>query len=62
MDDKVLQFELTHSAVAPFPRAKFLQFLSRLKVQSKDFGLVPFSYWVRSCTSSMKSAKAWIRG
>jgi hypothetical protein len=42
MDDKVLKFELTHSSVAPFPRARFLQFLSRLKVQSKDFGLVPF--------------------
>ena len=42
MDDKVERFELTHHAVAPFPRARFLQFISRLKVQSKDFGLVPF--------------------
>jgi hypothetical protein len=28
--------------VAPFPREKFLKFLSKLKVQSKDYGLVPF--------------------
>jgi hypothetical protein len=28
--------------VAPFPRAKFMKFLSKLKVQSKDYGLVPF--------------------
>lgn len=28
--------------VAPFPRDKFLKFVSRLKVQSKDYGLVPF--------------------
>ncbi len=36
------RFELQSSAVAPFPRAKFLQFLKQLKVQSKDYGLVPF--------------------
>lgn len=30
------------SRIAPFPREKFLKFVSRLKVQSKDFGLVPF--------------------
>ena len=28
------------SKVAPFPRQKFLQFVSKLKIQSKDFGLV----------------------
>src|SRR5215469_1100207 len=28
--------------VSPFPREKFLKFLSKLKVQSKDYGLVPF--------------------
>jgi hypothetical protein len=28
--------------VAPFPREKFLKFLSRLKIQSKDYGLIPF--------------------
>src|SRR5215469_1267317 len=42
MDDKVDRFELKFSAVAPFPRERFLQFIARLKVQSKDFGLVPF--------------------
>ena len=36
------KFELQSSAVAPFPRAKFLEFLKHLKVQSKDYGLVPF--------------------
>lgn len=36
------KFEVTFKGVAPFPRERFLQFLSRLKVQSKDFGLVPF--------------------
>lgn len=33
----------TFSAVAPFPRERFLTFLSRLKVQSKDYGLIGFS-------------------
>jgi len=42
MDDKVERFELNFKSVAPFPRERFLQFLSRLKVQSKDFGLIPF--------------------
>lgn len=28
--------------VAPFPRQKYLTFVSKLKVQSKDYGLVPF--------------------
>lgn len=28
--------------VAPFPREKFLKFISKLKIQSKDLGLVPF--------------------
>jgi hypothetical protein len=36
------RFEIGNSAVAPFPRAKFLEFLKKLKVQSKDYGLVPF--------------------
>ena len=36
------KFELQSSAVAPFPRARFLTFLKHLKVQSKDYGLVPF--------------------
>ena len=35
-------FELKYTSVAPFPREKFLKFLSKLKVQSKDYGLVPF--------------------
>jgi Terminase large subunit, T4likevirus-type, N-terminal len=35
------KFELKATTVAPFPREKFLQFLSQLKVQSKDYGLVP---------------------
>lgn len=36
------RFELQYAKVAPFPRARFLKFLSKLKVQSKDYGLVPF--------------------
>ena len=40
--DEPERFELRSSAVAPFPRAKFLQFMKQLKVQSKDYGLVPF--------------------
>ena len=36
------KFKLLSSAVAPFPRDKFLQFLKQLKVQSKDYGLSPF--------------------
>ena len=39
---EIERFELKSSAVAPFPRAKFLLFLKQLKVQSKDYGLVPF--------------------
>lgn len=27
--------------VAPFPRARFLEFIKRLRVQTKDFGLIP---------------------
>jgi hypothetical protein len=30
------------SKVAPFPRQKFLKFISKLKIQSKDYGLTPF--------------------
>lgn len=30
------------SKVAPFPRQKFLKFISKLKIQSKDYGLVGF--------------------
>lgn len=40
LDD--LSYVVQFQRVAPFPRAKFLRFLSRLKVQSKDHGLVPF--------------------
>lgn len=36
------KFELTYTKVAPFPMERFVQFMSRLKVQSKDYGLVPF--------------------
>lgn len=36
------KFELPSGAVAPFPRERFLTFLSRLKVQSKDLGLSQF--------------------
>lgn len=32
----------TAGKLAPFPRAKFLKFCSKLKVQSKDYGLIPF--------------------
>ena len=31
------------SKPAPFPRARFLAFLGRLRIQTKDFGLVPMS-------------------
>lgn len=40
--EEVERFDIGSSAVAPFPRARFLQFLKQLKVQSKDYGLVPF--------------------
>lgn len=37
------QFSLpTFSRVARFPKERFLQFCSRLKVQSKDYGIIPF--------------------
>ena len=36
------KFIAPSSVVAPFPREKFLSFCARLKVQSKDMGLVPF--------------------
>jgi hypothetical protein len=35
-------FQLPNMEVAAFPRERFLAFCSRLKVQSKDFGLTPF--------------------
>jgi hypothetical protein len=35
-------FELRYEGVAPFPTDRFLKFLSHLKVQSKDYGLVAF--------------------
>ena len=35
-------FVMEYVGVAPFPTQRFLEFLSHLKVQSKDFGLVPF--------------------
>ena len=41
--DEIEKFELRSSAVAPFPRAKFIAFLETpTKVQSKDYELVPF--------------------
>ena len=36
------RFELTYSPVAPFPRDRFIRFIDQLKVQSKDYGLIPF--------------------
>jgi hypothetical protein len=36
------RFELKYIGVAPFPTERFLKFLSKLKVQSKDYGLVAF--------------------
>jgi len=36
------KFELTYTKVAPFPRERFIRFIQKLKVQSKDYGLVPF--------------------
>ncbi|MBO0710759.1 MAG: hypothetical protein J2P47_05705 [Acetobacteraceae bacterium] len=39
--DEAFDLRTAHR-VAPFPRAKFLKFISRLKIQSKDYGLVPF--------------------
>ena len=35
-------FRLEYKGVAPFPVERFMAFLGRLKVQSKDYGLVPF--------------------
>jgi len=35
-------FKLPDATLAKFPRERFLSFCSRLKVQSKDLGLVPF--------------------
>lgn len=35
-------FTVEYTGVAPFPVERFQAFLSKLKVQSKDFGLVPF--------------------
>ena len=40
--EEIEKFEIGSSVVAPFPREKFLTFLKQLKVQSKDYGLVPF--------------------
>ena len=41
--DDAPRFELgSGGKLAPLPRGKFLKFCSRLKVQSKDFGLIPF--------------------
>lgn len=36
------KFEVVYTAVAPFPRARFEEFCAKIKVQSKDYGLVPF--------------------
>ena len=41
-DDEPERFEVKASTVAPFPRKRFLQFIKKLKVQSKDFGLIKF--------------------
>ena len=35
-------FRLEYQGVAPFPTERFMRFLGHLKVQSKDYGLVPF--------------------
>jgi len=35
-------FKVEYVGVAPFPTERFVAFLGKLKVQSKDFGLVPF--------------------
>ncbi|SRR6266567_365424 len=35
-------FRLEYQGVAPFPTERFMAFLAKLKVQSKDYGLVPF--------------------
>ncbi len=35
-------YKVHYDKVAPFPRVKFMRFLSRLRIQSKDEGLVPF--------------------
>lgn len=40
--EPVERYKPLDGAVAPFPRARFMAFLSRLKVQSKDQGVVPF--------------------
>ncbi len=42
IDEPHVVQRLPPSKVAPFPREKFLEFLSALKIQTKDFGLVPF--------------------
>src|SRR5580698_797700 len=42
VEDEAEKFQVGSGVVAPFPRARFLQFLKHLKVQSKDYGLVPF--------------------
>jgi len=49
-------FTLEYKGVAPFPTERFMAFLSRLKVQSKDFGLVPFGGCWRT------SSRGWRRG
>src|ERR1700733_2840679 len=36
------RFVLKFEKVAPFPRARFLKFCAKIKVQSKDYGLMPF--------------------
>jgi len=42
LEENADAFKLEYVGVAPFPTERFLKFLSKLKVQSKDFGLVPF--------------------
>lgn len=41
MAKKPIAFDIT-GKVAPFPLKKFLKFISHLKVQSRDFGRIPF--------------------
>lgn len=36
------RFVYQDTKLSPFPREKFIQFCSKLKVQSKDYGLMPF--------------------
>jgi hypothetical protein len=41
-DDEHVFREAPTSKVEPFPREKYLKYVSHLKVQSRDYGLIPF--------------------